>query len=268
MKKPDPKQGKLRLEDKRRRLAWVKVAAGTAVVLVSLVVIWYAARVPEMTIASLSIQGTTLADSQEIERMVREQLSGTYAFLIPRAYSLTFPKSDMLESLMRAFPEIASVSITRDGWQALSVHVNERTAAALWCGDNDAAAECFLMDETGFVFAPYSGNTLLIKFSGVIEGAPIGQTYASDFAEFKSYVEEISATAHRTPEAVSIDEHGDVRISFVQGGVLTFVKAADHLATLDNVASVFASRRLDTNERLEYADFRYGNKVYVKFIEE
>jgi hypothetical protein len=126
------------------------------------------------------------------------------------------------------------------------------------------------MDKEGFIFveAPVD-TTLYVRFSGLVAGDPIGSRYLDgDFDSFKSFIEEVSSTAHRTPQSVVVENNDDVSITFVQGGVLKFVRTDDSEATLDNIASVFSSRKLDTNERLEYADFRFGNKVYVKFIEE
>ena len=49
----EPIQPKLRLKDRRRRLAWVKVAAGASVVAVCLVLVFYVSRLPSVTIASV-----------------------------------------------------------------------------------------------------------------------------------------------------------------------------------------------------------------------
>lgn len=266
---PESKQSKLRLKDRRRRLEWVKVAAGSAVVLVALVLVWNVSRVPSITVADVEVSGTKLVDQKAARALVQSKLSGAYLFLIPRANSLVFPRGDMLASLVAAFPEIADIAITRDGWQKLTVAITEREPVALWCANSDDSA-CYLMDKEGFVFskAP-AGTTLYIRFFGDSTEAPVGSRYLDgDFSSFKSFVEEVSSTAHRTPASVLVEDNGDVSLTFVQGGVLKFVLASDRDATLDNIASVFASRRLDTNEKLDYADFRFGNKVYVKFIEE
>jgi hypothetical protein len=53
----------------------------------------------------------------------------------------------------------------------------------------------------------------------------------------------------------------------VQGGTLKFVRTADRPVLLDNIASIFSARGLSASETLDYADFRFGDKVYVKFLE-
>lgn len=266
---PEPKQQKLSLKQRRQRLQWVKVVAGTAVVLVALALVWNVSRLPEITVNDVEVTGTRLVQADTVEDLLESKLNGNYLFIIPRANSLVFPKTDMLASLVTAFPEIADIAITRDGWQKLAVSIVERNPVALWCSGGDASV-CYLMDKDGFIFTEAPKDAALyVRFFGRIAGSPVGSRYLDgDFSSFKSFVEEVSSTAHRTPESVRIEDNGDVSVSFVQGGTLKFVLTDDREATLDNIASVFASRRLDTNERLDYADFRFGNKVYVKFIEE
>ncbi|MEK9176695.1 MAG: hypothetical protein AAB923_00190, partial [Patescibacteria group bacterium] len=113
-----------------------------------------------------------------------------------------------------------------------------------------------------------------IRFYGALSGlpqeagGPIGNTYIpEDFAALKSFVEEVSSTARRTPSSVLVEESGDVSLTFLQGGVLRFVRSADRHALLENIASVFSARPIGADEALEYADFRFGDKVYVKFLE-
>jgi len=269
----DPKQQKLSLRDRRRRLVWVKVAAGTAVVALSVVMIWYAAHLPGITVAGVEVLGTKLVNASVVKNLVESKLAGSYFFLVPRTNSLVFPRGAVVAAVVQAYPEVDAVSVIRDGWQKITVLITEREPSALWCtapGADTGISSCYLMDANGFIFTPVADNArLLVRFSGIISGEPVGQKYlAEDFAPLKSFVEEISSTAHRTPQSVLAEDNGDVSVTFVQGGVLKFVRTADRDATLNNIVSVFSSRRLDTNERLDYADFRFGNKVYVKFIEE
>lgn len=266
---PSPKQPKLSLKKRRQRLEWVKVAAGTTVVLAAFVLVWHVSRLPDITVNDVEVTGTDLVQAETVQGILESKLNGSYLFVIPRANSLVFPKQDMLASLITAFPEIDRVAIVRDGWQKLAVAVIEREPVALWCTDGEGSM-CYLMDKEGFIFSEAPADTALyVRFSGVVLGDPIGSRYLEgDFSSFKSFVEQVSSTAHRTPRSVLVEDNEDVSITFVQGGVLKFVRTDDPDITLDNIASVFASRRLDTNERLDYADFRFGNKVYVKFIEE
>ena len=131
---PDtPKQQKLRLKDKRQRLMWVKVAAGASVTAIAILLVWYLARIPALTIAKVEVSGTASVDGKSVESTVASALSGSYFFFIPRNNSLIFPRDAVTAAIVNAFPEISDVLVTRDGWNALSILVSERAPVALWC---------------------------------------------------------------------------------------------------------------------------------------
>lgn len=262
----EPKQQKLRLKDRRERLMWVKVAAGSSVVAFALLVVWYGAHRPEVTIADISISGDSALAASAVEDVARSALAGSYFALVPRANAFVFPKDTLVAAIAHAFPEVAEISVTRSGWTALSISLTERIPVALWCQSDS----CYLMDKDGFVFAK-AGNekTTFIGFSGVLTGEPVGQMYLpGDFASFKSFVEEVSSTVRRSPESVLVEENGDVSLAFQEGGALKFVLSEDREAVLANIVSVFGSPGFGDGKTLDYADFRFGDKVYVKFIEE
>lgn len=244
---------------------WVKVAAGSSVVAFAFLFLWYAAHRPEVTITDISVSGDSALSANAVEDVARAALAGSYFALVPRANSLVFPKDALVAAIAHAFPELAEVSVSRTGLTGLTIALTERAALARWC----AESECYFMDKHGFVFARAAGNAAsLIDFYGVLSGDPVGQIYLSDFAEFKSFIEEVSSTVRRSPESVTVDENGDASLMFREGGVLKFVRSADREATLANIVSVFSSPGFGKGKTLDYADFRFGDKVYVKFIEE
>jgi len=265
----DSPQQKLRLKDRRRRLMWIKVAAGSTVVALSLVLIWFVARLPAVTISSIEVKGTGLVSAGALEALAEEKLHGSYGFIIPRSNSILFPKQDMEQSIATAFPPLAKVNVARKGFTALTVTVEERVAAAEWCeGAPDAeGASCYSMDKSGFIFASSSSASSLVRFYGVLSENPIGKTYLEGgFASLNSLVGNISASVHRVPDTVLVDgETNDVELVFEGGELLKFVRTPNEQATLSNIASVFASQSFKSGKEFEYADFRFGDKVYVKF---
>lgn len=105
-----------------------------------------------------------------------------------------------------------------------------------------------------------------VRYSGEIEFEPVGTTFLSGkFPALNAFVGETAKTLGRTADAVYVEPNADVALSFVGGGELKFVMTEDATSTLDNIASVFASQKLKGRIDFEYADFRFGNKVYVKF---
>lgn len=257
-------------------MMWVKVAAGATVVALSFVAIFYVSRLPQFAIAKVLVQGTNIVDSESVRAVAIEKLAGTYGILIPHSNALFAPRNEIEKSIRASFPEIESVNITDVGFETLVLHVKERATVAVWCGaGKDTEADCYALDESGFIFMKESSDGYVRYFGAVSglpaeasaqAGEPIGATFlAGDFKTLNTFVTDTVKTANRAADFVSIESNDDVNLAFVGGGVVRFVRTDDTQATLDNVASVFASQSFKTKRDFEYADFRFGNKVYVKF---
>ncbi len=255
---------------------WVKVAAGSTVVVVSLVLMWFVVRLPAITIASVEVKGTSAVSADALKSIAEEKLNGSYAFLIPHRNSLVFPKQKIESAITDALPPLAKITISRNGFNALTITAEERMAVALWCEStsadvetvsSDVGAPCYSMDKNGFIFASADNSSALVRFYGVIPGTPISSTYlGGDFASLNTLVTDIASSINRIPNSVAVDtESNDVVVALKDGGLLKFVRTSDRLATLANIASVFASQSFKANKEFEYVDFRFGDKVYVKF---
>jgi len=283
-----PIQPRLRLQDRRRRLAWVKVTAGASVVALGLVLVFYVSHLPQMTIATVDVSGTNLVSADEVHALVSQQLAGSYAFLVPHANALVLPAGSIKTAIENSFPPVKSVAISMKGFTTLQVAITERQPAALWCAgtpsgeianDSNAATStpstspappaggCYLMDSGGFIFAPLATTTEYARFYGALSANPIGSTYlGGGFASLQEELGNIASSIHLTPVETLVDNNGtDVSVAFTDGGVVRFVRTADPQSTVDNIASVFASQSFAQNKNFEYADFRFGDKVYVKF---
>lgn len=258
-----PEQPKLRLKDKRRRLMWVKVALGSSVVAISLVLVWYVAHLPTLTIGSVEVAGTKALPSTRVQASAEESLGGSYAYIIPYRNILVFPKKELEEKLLREFPLINKVSISEKNLTTLVVTVEERVAVGRWCASEK---ECFLMDKDGFVFAPAPDTETSVKFYGVLAGNPLGKKFIDNFPSLYKLVTDISVSASRTPESLSIPEGtSDALLTFTDGAVVKFIGMGEKQSNLSNIASVFASQSFKTKRNFEYVDFRFGDKVYIKF---
>ena len=278
-----PIQPKLRLKDRRRRLMWVKVASGTAVVAIAVVLAFYMAHLPALTIAEVDVSGTALVPADAVKALAEAELQGSFAFVIPRDNALVAPTASIKKAIADAYPAAAAVSVSRPNLKTLAIAITERTPAALWCpgipageiSAEDAATgtpaaaneDCYRMDGKGFIFATATPDMAFVKYFGDVSGGPVGSTYLSgDFASLDGTVAGIASSLQQTPEEVLADPSGtDVSVAFDSGGVLRFIRTTDRATILENVASVFASQSFKDHQNFDYIDFRFGDKVYVKF---
>ena len=278
-----PLQPKLRLKDRRRRLVWVKVAVGVSVTAIAVAAIFYVSHLPRMTVAQVDVSGTGLVSADDVRALVAKHLAGSYAFIVPRANALAAPLGVIRNDIQKTFPPVASASVFRKNLTTLGVVVTERKAGALWCAGapsgelatysststpaGKAPGACYLMDQGGFVFAS-GATTTLVRFYGDISAPePVGGTYLEGgFVSLEKELAGIASSIQKTPREVLVDNGGeDVSVAFAEGGVVRFVRTTDSQLMVENIASVFASQSFKENTAFEYADFRFGDKVYVKF---
>lgn len=262
---------KLSLKERRQRRRVFLISSLAVVGLTLVVGALFGIQHSSVRIAEVAIVGVERAPHDLIQKSVSDTLVGSYFFIIPKNSIFFFPKSSIEKTLRNSFHVVNEVSVVRSRLNAIAVKVKERTPIALWCGSESVEAEnCFLMDSSGYVFMKAQNPpTDLIHFVGGGVSKPLGDIFLEgEFETLRAYVGNLKVATDRTPHIVSVDAYGDVRVIFAEGGELRFTSRNASSALLDNIASVFASRRFETEEVLEYADFRFGNKIYVKFVGE
>ncbi len=253
----------------RRRRAKTLVVAGIAVaglLMVGLAV--WGMHQPSIRVRQVTIAGTNLVREDLVKRVVDDTLAGSYFLIIPRANTFVYPRTEIEERLVDQFHPIKSVFVERVGLTAVSVYVTERVPHALWCKEVDAIDECYFMDDEGLIFArAHDAPPELLTFRG--GGVTrLGDRYvAGAYEQLYAFVNRVSGATERTPREVAVDAEGDAYVTFAEGGELRLVAEEVGDPLLDTIASVFASRKFEGTPAFDYADFRFGNKIYVKWRE-
>lgn len=218
----------------------------------------------EVTISSVTVTGGAYADTAEIKRLVSELIAGSYARLVPRASSFFYPRAMIADSIKVSFPSVDAVSVKLTGLTALAVAVTERAPKARWCPLAEVEG-CYLMDASGNVFA-LADSVAGIAYRGRIDGDPLGQTFLDgEFPALEGFVARVPRATGRTVASVSVDADDDVEVVLDGGGVVRFARASDLERVIGNVAVTFGSKQFASGAPFEYADFRFGDKVYVKW---
>jgi hypothetical protein len=248
----------------------IKIAAGILAAVFILGGVFFILRLTEVTISKVEVTGTTVSDAALVQQIAEAELSESYAFLIPKRNTLFVPAGSIEENITGSFPIIKEAHVTHTSLTSISVSVVERTPSALWCTpfSESVAEECYAMDENGFIYMVAPVSDSYVRYGGEVEHDPVGSVYLSGgFRALGVFIGETAKALERTPVSVLVEKNKDVSVRFAGGGELKFVMSEDTTGTLENIASVFASQKLKGRTDFEYADFRFGNKIYVKFNE-
>ncbi|MBU6388581.1 hypothetical protein KGQ72_01760 [Patescibacteria group bacterium] len=231
----------------------------------------YELRQNALRISHVQIYGA----DQSFADIATAAMRGYYVGLIPRDSIFFFPAGSIRADIINAHPDIAAVSIFRNGLTGLSIKVNDRVPIAWWCGappvlpdglaSSTPSDSCYLFDASGFVYATSSlaqPVNAFILYESPANGNPIGSTLpnaqklpaAFDFArELDTFGSPISAIVVRADE---VDDY------FQSGTRVTYV-----LGNEQNAFTALVSARGNLNladGSLDYVDLRFDGKVYLK----
>ncbi len=256
---------RLARKEKKRKVHKVIFWCSFSVVLFSLVL--YGFSRPAFTITHIEVSGASRIPSASITELVEEGMKGSYFGFISKAHTLLYPKAELSAELQKAFPALSSVSLSLNNLASLHVAVHEREPQALWC---TGAFGCFLLDETGFVFAvaPEGSDGLYyhLEFpatSSPLVRAVITKSALADIISFLTKLEKIGFD----PEKLIIRDGHELEVILRKGGSLLLQDTNyDHsLASLEALlreGDVLPGTK--DALRVSYIDLRYGNKIYFK----
>lgn len=221
--------------------------------------------------------------------IAREAMQGNYFGIIPRDSTFFLPASRIRADLITAHPDIAAVSIFRNGLTSLSIKVDNRVPIARWCGSTpdgttrfnlksefprlNLVADCYLFDASGFIYATTSAtqpvNPFIVYESLILSdgnqtspNTPIGSTL-SDADKLPAAFDFARQLGTLGSPVVSIVLHEEEVDDYLTSGTrVTYV-----LGNEQNAFTALVSARANLNladGSLEYVDLRFGGKIYLK----
>lgn len=262
---------------RRRRRVLVEVAIGAALATV-LIFLWWVSHTHKLMISNWQIEGSTVVSREEINSVIKQELSGNFWLLFPKRHTLWYPHQVIVESLSKQFPRINSIGIYRQGFSGLTVKVTDREPAALVCG-----TKCFFTDKTGFIFAlaPDFSSPVYLTWDFGSSTVGVGKFAAtsSNFilvSNLATYLNE--AFNHRglgnfRASRVKTLTEGDYQITFRdndKGTTLPILISSSNAPTTSArnfdlaLSQIIGTSSTATLPRLEYFDLRFGNKVFYK----
>ncbi len=277
-----PKEKRVSLRARRRRTRLLIAGAGLCVALIVAGVMSYLSYLPRFNVRTVYVMGATHAAPRDIEAFIFEAIyDDSWHFFSP-SNIFWYGPGRLEEGIGEDFPRVKQASVGRESMfaTALMVKIEERQPFAKWCRDGriETAASsstpqtCFVLDDTGFIFATHQKGTTAtsyVFFGGVAsstpEADPIGLTFApSHMQDMLSLMRLFERSGH-APLGARVEGGDDFFVPLQSGFYIktSFGMGAEMAAR--NLELVLASERLQgKEEQLEYIDLRFGNKVYFK----
>jgi cell division septal protein FtsQ len=273
LKKKSPLKA-TRLHQRKRR---TRIILGSIFLIACILILsgfsWLS-RVSALSIQTVKVHGNVAIDATDISSIAEKNISGAYVALFSKSNKLLYPKDSIETEIRTTFPSIDSLHIETNG-NELEIDLSERKPAYMWCSGKpqDIERACYFMDETGYIFsvAPeFSGNAYFIFYGGIEEGKnPIGTTFyiPEELQEIQAFKDSLK------DEGINIsslfEKAENIReVYFSDRGKIIFKKTQDLTDVVSSLHLLKTKTDLFTHSTssIEYIDFRYGNKVYYKFI--
>lgn len=241
-----------------------------------------------LRISDVIVHGSSVTQPDVLEQVVRREISGRYAFVVPRDNILFYPQVKLTQLVRRSNPALAAASVNLNAKRELVLEVTERAPDFLWCNIIDEENKrCYFMDKNGVAYmeSPQFSDNVFIEIIGRTKDDPLGKmTIAKEeFLALRQVVQIIPSLTKDTGlvndsiyKVVSLGG-GDYNIFFhhntADGGqnwhIIVNLKqqATDILAAFSTVvqSEIFKKDTNGTERGLDYIDLRFGKKIFYKF---
>ncbi len=244
---------------------------------------------PQFNVSSISVSGAEDIKEEVIKRSIETMLDDGSYHILSRRNIFLYPRARLEKTLADSFPLIKSVHIARSSLLAtdIVVTIEEREAFARWCpprlagssgeAGRDDDTHCYLMDDSGFIYAPVGANTGTSTpqanpseryiFRGDIDPSsePIGQWFVQAHLPGLLSLLKFLGQAGFTALSAEVENEQDILVRLQEGFLLKASFGADAGTLVKNLELVLSSDVLKgKTEQLEYVDLRFGNRVYYK----
>jgi hypothetical protein len=249
----------------------VRIAVGVVFCLLLGTLIYGLGR-PAVRIARVVVYGA----DQSLADVATNAMQGDYLGVIPRDSTLFFPADSIRESIIEMHPDIAAVSIFRNGLTGLSIRIDYRVPIARWCGlaPTEGVEEyCYLFDANGFIFSAFSSGSTATSSQTVNSFALYAPLEGDTLEPFRATI----AHAPLLPSVFDFARQLATLGSPVTWVILRGDEVSVHLANSARVTYVLGSEEDSytalmsarenfelAGDTVEYVDLRFPGKVYLK----
>lgn len=261
-----PKKEAVQKKKRRTPENIVRTALITCGALACIALIVYVLCAKQLRVTTIAVQGTSVIDSGDVEKFSQQYIQGTYLRFFPRTGIILVPTNALARALQRAFPRLATVSVSRTGIHRITVSVTEHRSTYLWCKEDT----CLFMDNHGVVFAEapdFSGSAYPKLYGGTAsDTAPFIPFDKKTITQISEIITTLRSNAIQPLTIHVISDH-EMRVECMRAAHsfnMIFdptVGITKPLADFLSAMSTFVRDRKVIN----YADLRFEGKIVYTF---
>lgn len=246
-------------------------------------------------IEHVEVTGEHAVDEEAILSVVKPLISGNYYYTYARENSYLFPREEIEQALLTAFPRLKTARASRIDDHMVEISVTERAPYALWCGEvylremyeiND----CYFIDDTGFLFdrAPAFSEGVYLEVYGELVGKSADGAFlrahlsSHRFALMRSVLEGLTQSVGEVLRIVAKTE-GEYEVVIKSSATypilahthIRFKEDANPVKLVRDLSSALAVQfpgggptllaKAEGPRTLYYIDMRFGNKIFFGF---
>lgn len=260
----------------RRRRGWFALGVFLLLLLTAGI---YGLNQSVVRISNIKVFGSSASSSISI--IASEAMQGSYFGIIPRNSTFFLPVARIRAGILTAYPDIAAVSIFRNGFSGLSIKVDDRIPIARWCGlitlpssttpplsgtVSMVSGNCYYFDANGFVFAlatvTPAVNSFILYESPASKGNPVGSTlpHAGAFPATFDFARQLGTLGSPVSSVVI---HGNEVDDYLSSGTEIAYLLGHEQAAYAALVSARADFNLSDGS-ITYVDLRFKGKIYLK----
>jgi cell division septal protein FtsQ len=260
------------LRKKRRLGRMKKIGLWTLFILFFISLSILALTSDRLRIQNIVVSGNSAIPKSEIIAVANPELDIRHLGFIATDNFFLLERNALKDAILNNIKTIKTVGISFDGFNTIDISVSERMPENLWCeGTLQAAGNCFLMDNNGFIFASDTESTSSTQnfpeYFGLVQSAnPVGEQYFASgrFSQIANLFSDLLNMGFAPVSFLATDTH-EYQIDLSGGGLMYFNDTQSFADALTDLQALIDSGYIKTTpaflNNLDYIDLRYGSKV-------
>jgi len=231
---------------------------------------------PFLQIQEVRTEGNEEVSESKIKSVALDRLWGKF-FFFPTASILLVDTQGIQEALLEGIPDLESVNIQRKFPNILTIAVQERRVAALWCqpphvmiSGGGQEFRCVAIDKEGVAFKEAQASLENITIYGQSQPLSLGETVVKKdvlgaILNFAREAKRRSLFMQGEPSFEIVSE-AQIHAHTRDGWSVYFTHTQDLSWQMTKLQTVLENKiPLEKRKKLEYIDVRFGDQAYFKY---